>query len=211
MKSNCVGLMLILCLATIAGAQSVDSSSPKAAAKSFTAAVARADGDAVRNLILVENDPGQELVNAYANLLLAGRRLSEAAKKRYPGVNDPFAAGGIAPEDAAQIDAGELQVEGEIANLRTKGRERPLKLRKVGDAWKVIISEEPADQTPQHRADQIELLQGLAGAMNSCADDIAAGRFRDAADARSAVKQRLGAVAARARQPQKPTTSKIAT
>jgi hypothetical protein len=180
-----------------AAAQAVDASSPQAAAKSLTAAVARGDADTVRSLIVVQNDPEQQLANAYSHLLLAAKRLSEAAKKRYPGGTDPFAAGGITPEEATNIDAAVVHVEQDLATLTIKGRERPMKLRKVGESWKVIISEEP-EQSAQQRDRQVALVQGMADAMNASADDINAGRFRDVEEARNAFRTRLGAVIARA-------------
>jgi hypothetical protein len=206
MTCRCTAFVLILSMVTAASAQSVDTSTPRAAARSLTAAITRADADAVRQLIVVDNDPAQQLVGAYANFILAGKRLSESVRKRYPGTTDPFAAGGIAPEDAASIDAAAVSVDGDMATLKIQGRARPLKLRRIGGAWKVVISEEPATQTPRQRADQVGLVQGLADAMNSSSDDISAGKFRDVEDARNAVKERLGAVAARAIQSNPPTS-----
>jgi hypothetical protein len=197
----------VLLLVTLARAQSNDASTPQAAAKSLAAAIARGDGDSVRNLIFVENDPEQQLVNTYANLILAAKRLSETAKKRYPGVATPFTSGGIAPEEAASIDAAQVQLSEETAVLRIQGREKFTRLRKINGTWKVIVSEEPADQTPEHRAEQVARVQALADALNGCADDIAAGKFRDVQEARNAVKDRLGAVAAKMLQTNPPTSS----
>jgi hypothetical protein len=206
MIRQCTCLVLIVAMVTAARAQPVDTSTPRAAAKSLMAATARGDAEAVKQLIVVENDPGQKLVAAYANFILAGKRLSETVKKRYPGASDPFAAGGITPEDAAAIDEAVLSAEADVASLGIQGRERPLRLRKFSGAWKVIISEEPREQAPGHRAEQLALVQGLADAMNASSDDISAGKFRDVEDARNAVKERLGAVAARVLQSNPPTS-----
>jgi hypothetical protein len=185
----------VLLVAAVVAAQDQDLSSPKGAAKALTVAVARGDAEAIRGLIYVENDPQQQLVNSYANLILAAKKLSAAAKKRYPGVASPFTSGGIAPEEAAAIDAADVRVTGDTATLKFQGREQSRHLRKVGNAWKVVISEEPAAQNPELIVEQAARVQALADALSSSADDIAAGRFRDAEEARNAVKQRLAAAA----------------
>jgi hypothetical protein len=195
---------LILC--GVSRAAEVDASTPQAAAKSLAAAISAADAAAVRRLILIEHDQGQQLLGAYTNQILAAKRLGETLKKRFPGVSDPFASGGIAPEDAARIDAATVNINADAATLKLPGREQPMKLRQVDGAWKVIIAEEPENQTPEHRAGQLALIQGFADAMNGAADDVAAGKFRDVDEARNALKERLAAVAAKALQIDPPTT-----
>jgi hypothetical protein len=188
-------LAAVLMVAAVASAQDQDLSSPKGAAKALAAAVARGDAEAIRGLIYVENDPQQQLVNSYANLILAAKRLGAAAKKRFPGVASPFTSGGIAPEEAAAIDAADVRITGDTATLKIQAREQVRHLRKVGETWKVIVSEEPAGQNPELIIEQAARVQALAEALGSSADDIAAGRFRDADEARNAVRQRLAGAA----------------
>jgi hypothetical protein len=202
----------MLCLVLLAGADqpaaATDPASPKEAYKSLRAAIERADAEAVKRLLIIDNeqDPSQPLVTAYANLLLAGKRLGEAARKKFPGTSDAFALGTLPTEEAAKIDAAAQSIEGDRATLKLQGEDHPVMLRRIDGNWKVVLSQEPAGATAAQRADQLALVQGLADAMNSCADDIAADRFASAEDAKNAVKERLGAVQAKAIQSQPPAS-----
>jgi hypothetical protein len=71
------------------------------------------DADAVRGLILVENDPSSGWSIPW-QLILAGKRLSEVAKKRYPGHGKPVHIWWDRAEEAARIDAAEVR-EGDTA------------------------------------------------------------------------------------------------
>jgi hypothetical protein len=204
-----LGLLGLLVAAAAAPDQpAADTPSPKDAYKNLRTAIERGDAEAVKRLIVIDNetDPKQPLVTAYANVLLAGKRLGEVAKRKFPGVTDAFAQGTLSPEELAKIDAATVTIDEDRATLTVEGEDRPVKLRRIDGKWKVVVSEEPADATPPQRADQLTLVQGLADAMNSCADDIAADKFPTAEDAKNAVKERLGAVQAKALQSDPPTS-----
>jgi hypothetical protein len=223
-----------------AGAQD-DTSSPKAAVKSLYTAVGRGDAQAVREILLVEDDPQQQLVGAYANVILAGKKLGDVVKQKFPGMTGAFAQGTITPEDAARVDAATVTIESDHATLKMpektgqqKGGDQQkgetLKLKRVEGTWRVIVGEESAgagagagtgagaaagagagagvdpDAAARYRAEQLTLLKGLADALTQTADDIAADKFATAQDAENAVKDRLGAVIAKAMQTHAPTT-----
>ncbi len=202
--------LVILVLVQVGGmatalGESPDAISPKAAVKSFYAAVNRGDAAAVRQLLFIQDDPQQQLVAAYADLILAGKRLGDTAKQKYPGVTDAFAQGTLAPEDALEIDAATVTIEADTATLKLKDRDEPLKLRRTAGGWRVVVSDEP-DASPAHRAEQLLLLQSLTEAMSQSAEEIAADKYPTAQDAENAVKDRLSAVQAKLMQSTPPTS-----
>jgi len=182
-----------------------DASSPKAAVKSLYAAVIRGDARAVRQLLIVENDPDKQLVGAYAELILSGKKLSDAAKQKFPGAVGAFTQGTVSPEDAARVDAAPLTVEGDTATLRLEDRDQTLKLQRQPDGWRLVMPDMVGDD-PQHRIDRLALLKGLSEAMTLCAEEISGGKFATAHDAENAVRDRLGAVLDKAMKSPPPTS-----
>ncbi|HWP39367.1 MAG TPA: hypothetical protein VNL70_00480 [Tepidisphaeraceae bacterium] len=182
-----------------------DASTPKAAVKSLYAAVIRGDAQAVRNLLVVENDPDRKLVGAYAELILSGKKLSDAAKQKFPGAVGAFTQGTVSPEDAARVDAAPLTVEADLATLRLEDRQQTLKLQRQPDGWRLVMPDMVGDD-PQHRIDRLALLTGLSEAMTLCAEEISGGKFATAQDAENAVRDRLGAVLDKALKANFPTT-----
>lgn len=199
--------MIVLAIACgLTRAQAPDASTPKAAAKSLRAAVDAADDQAVRRLLLVDNDPEQKLAGAYAGLILAGKNLADAARQKFPTAADAFTQGTIRPEDSARIDAASVSIDGDSATLVFADGNETMKLRRIDGAWRIVVAQEPDKSTPGHRAEQYALVQGLADAINQCAEDIKSDKFADVDDAKNAVKDRVGTVLARAMQSNPPTS-----
>jgi len=101
MSRRIVGVMLLiiaLC-ATFAMAQGVDASSPKGALKSLYTAIEKADQPAIIQLLLVPDDPQQELAKAYASMLVAAKRFGDVARQKFPGVANSLAQAALAPEE----------------------------------------------------------------------------------------------------------------
>jgi hypothetical protein len=196
---------LVLLVTTSTRAQ-VDTSNPKAAVKSLYGAVAKGDASALRSILLVDGDPQQQFVAGYAELIIAGKRLADAAKAKYPGVATAFTQGTILPEDAAKIDSAKVSIEGETATVKVNDRDEPLKLRKVDGAWRVVVGTQEPGSAPAQRESQLTLLRGLTEAMNASAQDITADKFGSAQEAETAVKDRLGAVLTKALQNEGPTS-----
>ena len=200
-------IAMLLLVASTAFAQT-GADSPKNALKSLYDAVAKADGERVKQLLVADNDPEQKLVGAFSNLLLSGKTLGKAAKDKFPGVGDAFVQGTLAPEDAQQIDGATETIDGENATIVLKSDQPQIKLRKVSGSWRVVAWEETSPPTKNSVANQIALIQGLADAMSLTAADISAGKFPDAGEAEAALKERLSAVLGRAMQnpTSRPTT-----
>jgi hypothetical protein len=197
--------MLVLLTAASVRAQ-VDTSTPKTAVKTLYGAVAKGDVSTLRSVLIVDGDPQQQFVAGYAELIVAGKRLADAAKAKYPGVATAFTQGTILPEDAAKIDAAKVSIDGETATVKVNDAVDPLKLRRVEGAWRVVVGTQEPGSAPAQRESQLALLRGLTEAMNASAADINADKFASAQEAETAVKDRLGAVLTKALQNEGPTS-----
>src|SRR5690349_8444694 len=60
-----------------------DLSTPKAAAKTFIQAVEAADGDAINKVMLAETPDQQKLATAFSDVIVAGKKLSDAARAKF--------------------------------------------------------------------------------------------------------------------------------
>src|SRR5438128_1370905 len=94
------GLVALLVTRSALGA--VDLSSPRSAARSFYEAMNNADNTAMRDCLLVEGEDQQQLANAFLDLVVASKKLSDAAREKFgAGADKQIAAGAISREDAA--------------------------------------------------------------------------------------------------------------
>ena len=159
-------------------------------------------------MLYVDNDPQQDLATAYGKIIVAGKRLGDVAKQKWPGTQNQLAAGTISPEDIAKIDSAMISITGDRAVMRIAGRPEQINLRRVDGNWRVAVGEGAgaADNLPAHRADRLALLQNLYDAMMQSADEINADKYPTLPEAEAAVKQRMGAVVAKALQADMPTS-----
>src|SRR5450432_2943907 len=185
-----IALLVLICAAP--SLAQVDTSTPKAAVKSLYAAVQRADAAAIRQLLVVQTDPGQQLIGAYADMILAGRRLGDVVQHKFPGASSAFSQGTFLPEDAARIDAADVSIDGDLAKVKFPDHPPPITLQRSGGGWRIVVEE--SDDTPKHRADQLALLHSMTDALNKSADEIDADKYPTVEEAESAVKDRMGAV-----------------
>lgn len=172
--------------------------------KSLYAAVQRGDAPTIRQLLSVQNDPQQQIASAYADLILACKRLGDITSQKFPGSSNPFAQGTLMPEDAAKIDSAEVNINGDTAKLKFADQQSPTVLKRGDDGWRVVIEQD--QDTPKLRSDQLSLLHGMVDAMNKSADEINADKYATVEDAETAVKNRLGAVVSKALQSDLPTS-----
>src|SRR3954463_10460999 len=93
-------ILSLLTLLTAAPAlAAVDLSSPKSAAKSFYEAVNNGDANALRDCLLIEGKDQEQLAAAFSDVILAGKRLADAAHEKFSGSSDKLAAGALPRED----------------------------------------------------------------------------------------------------------------
>src|SRR5687768_17915035 len=137
-------LAFTLIAAAAVRADAPDLSSPKAAAKSLYQAVDRGDGEAIRAVFFTETDAQRHLADAYADMILASKRLADVAEQKYAGAAaaDAFAQGAVTAEDVKRIDAAELKTEGgDRASLHLPLATRPMNFRKTARGWQLVIAD----------------------------------------------------------------------
>src|SRR5262245_157259 len=81
----------------------LDLSSPRAAAKSLQLALAAGDVEMLGQLIYAGDEPHRHLADAYAAVIVAGQRLSDATRRQFSTSGDSGAAEWT-EEDLAAID-----------------------------------------------------------------------------------------------------------
>ncbi len=203
---HCVALLIALNLLACGALaqQSGDAAGVKAAAKAFQSAVQRGDAGAIAQMLIVENDPQQLMAQAYANFILAGKHLAEAAKAKFPDSTNLLAISAVPPEEAAKIDSAVVSFDNDAATLKTTGPASPMTFHKTGGAWRVFVSQ--PDSTPDHRAQQLALIRGMTDALTQVTAELNADKYGTTEELENAVKQRLGTVLAKAMQADLPTS-----
>lgn len=201
-----IGFITLLCLL---GAQDVDLSTPKAAARSLFLAVERGDEPALREMFFVA-DPDdatqRELVAAYAHLIIQGKRLSDAGSKKFPGAADALAQGIVSAEELKRVDEAKVEETGDTAKLTLDGRMREMRFRRTGNQWRLVVAE-TENATEKNLSEQIELVREFAGAIGETVDEIDAGKFATVQEAEVALQSKANAVMMRAVKANPPATS----
>jgi hypothetical protein len=183
----------------------VDTSTPKAALKSLYSAVERGDAAVMQQVLVIDNDPQQQLLTLYVDLIVNGKRLGDLTRQKYPGASNPLAQGTITVEDATKVDKATEKVDGDRATLQLGPQAAPIALRKVNGTWHVLFGE-GAYSGADHQAQRRQTLEGFIKAMKTTADEIAADKYPGIQDAEAALKERLSAVVSKAMQVSPPTS-----
>jgi hypothetical protein len=201
-------VMLSVATRTPSALAQADNANPKAALKSLYAAVERGDAAAIQQLLVIDNDPQQQLLKLYVDLIVSGKRLADVTRQKFPGAANPMAQGTITPEDAIKIDKATEKIDGDTATLQISGQPTAVTLRKSNGSWKVVYGE-GAYSGPDHQAQRRQILESFIQAMKTSADEIAADKYATVQDAEAALKERLSAVVSRAMQINPPTSRPI--
>ena len=189
-------------------AEAPDLSSPKAAAKSLYEAVDRGDGEAIRAVFYTETDSQRQLADAYAEMILATKRLADVAKSNYAGAAaaDALALGAVASEDVKRIDAAELKQDApDRATLTMPLATRPMTFRKTDRGWQLVISDF-AGGAPDRIDAQVEMTRQITATVTEVADGIEADKYPAPHDAEQAIQHRMNEVMTRAVRKNLPTT-----
>ena len=129
-----------------------------AAAKSLYHAVQGADPAAIQQVLYAANDSEKQLCRHFADLLVAGRKLEEAVRGKFAQGGGNFALPMITQSDLAKYDQGLLQPHGDDeAELTLSGQAHPLKFKRIGGQWKVVVSDY-AGAAPANLPQQLQTL-----------------------------------------------------
>ncbi len=166
------------------------------------AAVESADAGTLKQVFAGDTPQATDLASAYADVVVSAHRLREAARTKFASdggkpanARDGTIPGQPPPEQAAQLAAAQVQINGDQASVSIPDRAAPIQLRKINGIWLIDMAEF-ANGGPQQIGEQAELDHNLAAAMNEAADEITAGKYASAQEAESAVQQKIHAVIA---------------
>jgi hypothetical protein len=187
----------------------IDLSTPQAAVKTMLAAEHGSDSQALRACLYAATDPQRDLVAAYADLILAGRHLQDAARTHFStetvppsnvppnpaAVQDGLLAKGPGLEMPEQVDSAQVESNGDTATVQLPDRPTPIQLHNTAGQWQVDLTDFTTT-SPDQLAEQTQVNHDLADALNQAAEEITAGKYASAQEAESAVQQKIHAVIA---------------
>jgi hypothetical protein len=211
MKSNRIAWILIGVTAMAGFAHAAtDLSTAKGAAKSFYSAVAAGDEQGIRECILAEGDQQEQLATTMVDMIVAGKKLGDAAKGKFGANTGKLAVDTVNKEDAARIDAAPETDNGDDATLQLNPNSKAMIFHKTPAGWKMRVLDY-AGGKPDNIPAQITLLTALISAMNDTAADISAGKYPASPDAEASLRQRFSDVMANHYKPAtNPTTAPAA-
>ncbi len=177
--------------AATAPAEPADRSSPKAAAVSLFKAITARDRDAVAASFFAADDDQRALAAAMADVIVAGKRLGDAAKDKFGQAGDPIGRGMLDPADLEKLeDATVVETAADAAILTVPDQPRPMSFRKQDGEWRLVVTDFDG-AAPQNVTKQTRLIRAMADAIDAAAADIAAGKHKTPDEARFAIQQSL--------------------
>ena len=175
----------------VAASQPADD--PRATLQTMMAAMAAQDAQQLMSACEVPTDADRAYVESVVHMLLAGRKLSDAATQKFGPSADTIAKGPIAASDAADIPHATVSVIGETAEVLMPGHTQPLRFTKVNGEWKFRVTDFAGSQ-PRDLQKQKALTDMFAAAMAEAAEEISQARYAKVADAEAAIRQKLNLV-----------------
>ncbi|HRK29582.1 MAG TPA: hypothetical protein PLD59_00785 [Tepidisphaeraceae bacterium] len=166
---------------------------PRDTLKEVMASMAAQDATRLLAVCDVPTPAERSYVESAVKVMLAGRRLADAATKTYGPAGDAIAKGPIAATDEADIPAAAVSVIGDRAELLMPGHTQPLKFRLVDGGWKLGVSDF-AGSAPRDLDKQTALSHLFATALAEAAEEIEEGRYARVDDAEAAIRQKLNQV-----------------
>jgi hypothetical protein len=174
-----------------------DLSSPKAAAQSLYRAMQDADSPAMLNVFYMPNAEDRQLGESLADLLVAGKKLADAAKTQYGADGEAIGAGPVGMEYLGRLQQADEKINGDVATLTVAGQSKPVRFHHSDAGWQLNLADfsgGTADSLPH----QVALLSNVAKALSDSAADISAGKYATPQQAQSAIQTRLTRVMIRA-------------
>ncbi len=165
-----------------------DYSTPKNAVKSFYVSVVRGDGTSAReNVVAPDQIP---MVDEARSLILQVRAFRRAAIERFGEEKGDDVSGGL--PTLKDIEDANEKIDGDSALLATKNGKASLKLRKIGNNWKIDLCSLLPFHTDAETARRI--FAKAAKAAQDLAAQIKAGAFMTPQDADQALKGKIIAI-----------------
>lgn len=186
---------LLVAAAVPAGAQTSPPpglSTPRSAAETLWTAISKGD---VQKTSEALDAPGAtpELRWAVAEVLVMGKRLSNAAATRFGASGGVIAKPMLTGDDLALLDSAEEKIDGDRATVTIAGQAHPMRFIRADGKWRLLV-EQYADVPPEEMGGRVKMLRDLAMALNESAKDIEAGKWATPQEAERFIQDRLHAV-----------------
>ena len=196
----CIALILL----TLRTSADATLNSPKEAAKALYQAMQDADSEAILKIFYTPTEADRQLGAALADLLVAGKKLADAAKAQYGADGEAIGAGPVGMEQLTRLQQAEEKINGDSATLTVAGQSKPVRFHHSDAGWQLELADF-AGGAVDSQPHQIVLLQNVARALSDSAADINAGKYPTPQQSQSAIQTRLTRVMIRAAT--QPTTA----
>jgi hypothetical protein len=196
-SSASIVLMLVGLISSATWASDApDLSTPKKAAVSFAKSIESGDMANIK-ATSVGTDDDYKLVQSIVGLIEANKQLRAAAIAKFGEEGKQ-----ISTEDLSniskQMEAGDEKIDGETATIGKADEKDPMKLKKIGDSWKVDLASIP------EKEQMGKAMPKMQKVMSEAAVDIKAGKYKTIDDAKQAIGQQIFAVVAEQLNPPQP-------
>ncbi len=175
----------LLCLTTSTLFAQPDFSSPKAAFKSYTQALAAGDTDALKN-VCISTDKQFKMLAGMAAYSQVEKKFRDTLIKAFPEtakeLPDPAA------ETLKSIDTATVKIDGESATLITSQNVEPVKLKRIDGNWKVDFTSMYNDESV---SDIILFRTALSTVMADMTTEIEAGKYKTYADVKNTLEMKV--------------------
>lgn len=169
----------------------VDRSTPKAAAVTLFRAITAGDRDVVAAGFYATGAEHRALARAMAEVIVAGKRLGDAAREQFGDAGDPIGRGMLDPADLAKLeDATVLETAPDAAVMTVPGQPRPMSFRRQDGQWKLVVTDF-AGAADENLTKQTRLVRAMADTIDTAAADVAAGKYKTPDQATFAIQQSL--------------------
>lgn len=173
----------------------IDTSTPKAALKSFAVATRAGNRDSLRASFHATTETEAKLADLTADVATAVVRLRDAAVEKFGEAGAKQFNGSI-PDDShlGRIDAAKEQVENEAATVVVQGpdgKSQPMYLVKVDGQWKISVARGLAAMSADKVEGQISALTMTSRILDEVAVEIGKGAYKSADEAAGALKNKV--------------------
>lgn len=200
-------LVGVVTCVTLAADNKIDLSTPKSAAKSLVQSVEAGDADGLKKIMLADGPDQEQLAGAFSDVILAGKKLSDAARAKFGAAGEALGQAMITKEDIEKIDTAQVEEKAGTATLTISGQSKPLVFQKKDKDWRLLVMDF-AGAAPDQIDKQKSLLNAFAHALTEATEEISSGRYASASDAEAAIKSKLNNVMVKNFQPTTAPTSK---
>ena len=185
MKKNCSIVLALLAglVLTPLCTCAADLSTPKSAAKSFGEALQNGDAAGVRDASL---NGKPELVDGMCNMMKSTKALHDAAVAKFGPDGESLGMGKQA-DFTKQLENAKVEENGDSATI-TASDGKPVTLKKADGDWKVDFASMPAMDAALK---MLPMMAKMATANQDLADEIEAGKYATAAEAKKAYGQKM--------------------